>query len=150
MQNLVPCTSCCLMQPSWICCNMLFSPLPRSLDLSSFSFKPWNTCNAIVELNKHCITFWDITFRKNGPVHKLIVEYIALKKDRLCIYCLLERRWEGCRSFQLFSFSFFLFFFSLSSVFRMCAICQIPTSVKMQFFKKIHHFQTGFLQEIPE
>lgn len=36
--------------------------------------------------------FGDIAFRKNGPLHKLIVEYIALKKDRLCTYCLLQKR----------------------------------------------------------
>lgn len=86
-----------------------FPLLPRSLDLSSFCFKLWNTRNAIVELNKHCIMFGDIAFRKNGPVHKLIVEYIALKKDRLCTYCLLERR---LREF-LVLLHFSLFFFEV-------------------------------------
>ena len=86
---VLPAVSCSLPESHVI---RFFPLLPRSLDLSSFCFKLWNACNAIVELNKHCITFGDIACRKNGPAHKLIVDYIALKKDRLCTYCLLERR----------------------------------------------------------
>lgn len=117
--SLVLPVSCSFPEPDVI--HFFFPLLPRSFDLSSFCFKLWNTGNAIVELNKHCIMFGDITFRKNGPVHKLIVECIALKKDRLCTYCLLQKT---LREFLvLFLFLFFLILFFSLSIFRARVWC---------------------------
>lgn len=62
-----------------------------------------------------------------------MVEFIALKKDRLFICCLLERR-ESCRSFWLF---FFLNFFKVSKnlFLVLCVVCKIPASFKAWFLK---------------
>ena len=144
---VLPDVSCSLPESGVI---RVFPLLPRSPDLSSFCFKLWNTRNAIVELNKHCIVFGDIAFRKNGPVHKLIVEYIALKKDRLCTYCLLERRPQ--EFLVLFSF-FFLSFFS--HLFLECVWCVKYQHPWRHYILKstcchLHHFQACFLQEILE
>lgn len=152
IQILVPCAPCVsrsFPQPDVI---HFFPLLPWSFDLSSFCFKLWNTGNAIVELNKHCIMFGDIAFRKNGPVHKLIVECIALKKDRLCTYCLLEKT---LREFLVLFLFFFLSLGFLSSIFRIWVRCVKYQCPWRHYILKstcchLRHFPGRFLQEILE